>query len=111
MRFNAEAWKALAQAQSRPIILLADDMNSGASSYQDTLGRLQTFRLNDPSWPRIVTMYTILGGTAQEFIDFVTPMSAVANQIGPAPKTTYAEIISACDQVLAAIDPRVNPWP
>jgi hypothetical protein len=111
MRDNAQAWKISAQAQLIPIATLAGIMNSAALSYQDILSKLQTFRLNDPSWPRIVTMYQIFGGVGQEFIDFVAPMSAVANQLGPAPKTTFAEIISACDQIIAAIDPRVNPWP
>ena len=110
MRNNATAWRSMALAQSAPVLTLAGFMNSAALAYQTKLGWLPTLQAN-PEWPRIAALYTTMGGTGQEFTDMMTPLNAVANQLGPVPKTTYAEIISACDQIIAAINPPLSLWP
>lgn len=110
MRNNAQSWRTSALAQSIPIATLAGFMNSASSAYQTRLGWVPVLQA-DPNWSRIAALYVTLGGTAQEFTDTLTPLNAVANQLGPAPKTTYAEIISACDQIIAAINAPLSLWP
>jgi hypothetical protein len=110
MRDNAQNWRSMALAQSVFVDTLAGFMNSAATAYQTRLGWMDTIQLN-PEWPRIADLYTRMGGTGQEFTDLMTPLNAVANQLGPAPKTTYAQIVSACDQIIAAINPPLSLWP
>lgn len=110
MRNNALTWRAAALAQSIPIATLAGFMNSAAGAYQTRLGWLPVLQA-DPEWPRIAALYVLLGGTGQEFNDMMTPLNAVANQLGPAPKSTYAEIVADCDQIIAAINPPLSLWP
>lgn len=110
MRNNASTWKAVAQAQTTPVLTLAANMNSAAVTYQTNLGWISTMQ-GDPSWPRISAMYIALGGSGQEFADVMTPLQAVANQLRPAAKGTYAQIIGACDQILAAINAPLTLWP
>jgi len=110
MRNNALNWRQLALAQSIPIVTLAGFMNSAAISYQTKLGWVDAIQLN-PEWPRIRDLYILMGGTLQEVSDLMTPLNAVATQLGPAAKTTYAEIISACDQIINAINAPLSLWP
>ena len=110
MRANAQTWRTVALAQSTPIATMAGWMNSAATSYQSRLGWLPTIQAS-PEWSRIAAMYLAIGGTGQEFTDMMTPLNAVANQLGPAQKTTYAEIIAACDQIIAAINAPLSLWP
>ena len=110
MRNNAQTWRTMAVAQSQPIATLAGFMNGAAVTYKMHLGWIPTIQAN-AEWPRIQALYLTMGGTAQEFIDLMTPLNAVANQLGPAPKTTYAEIITACDSIIAAINAPLSLWP
>lgn len=110
MRQNAQAWLAVAQAQSMTVTDLANTMNIKATAYQTRLGWLTTLEA-DPNWPTIGTMWGKLGGTAQDFSDMITPLTAVANQLGPADKSTYAAIISVCNQIIAAIPMPLSLWP
>jgi len=110
MRDNAQTWRTSALAQSIPIATLAGFMNSAAAAYQARLGWLPVLQVN-PEWPRIRDLYITIGGTVQEFNDMLTPLNAVADQLGLAPKASYAEIISVCDQIIAAINAPLTLWP
>jgi len=111
MRNNAIGWKQSAQAQALPIALLADQMNTASAQYQKRLGWIATAQADTGNWTRLSAMWLKLGGTGQDFADVVTPLQAVADQIGPAAKTTFAEAIAACDQILAAVDAPLSLWP
>lgn len=113
IRNNAIAWRAAAQAQPQtvPVATLAQWMNAAAVSYQTRLSWIATLRADPVNWPLVSAMWVRRGGTASDFTSKVNPMTAVANQLGPAPKTTYAQIISACDQIIAAINAPFSIWP
>ena len=111
MRFNAAAWKAQAQAQSVPIATLQGFMNTSGPAYQTRLAWLPTLQADAVNWPKVSALYTAIGGTGAEFSALMTPLSAVANQLAPATKDTYAQIIAICDQILAAIDAPLSLWP
>ena len=111
MRNNATTWKAMAQAQSVPLPTLAQFMNDAATEYQKRLGWITTAQADTANWTKLSTMFATLGGTAADFNQTVNPLNAVANQLGPADKSTYAAIITACDQILAAINAPLSLWP
>jgi hypothetical protein len=111
MRNNALTWRAAAVAQSPNVTTLAGWMNSAATEYQKRLGWITTAQADTGNWAKLSSMFALLGGTGTDFSNMVTPLTAVANQLGPAPKTTYAQIISACDQITSAIDAPLSLWP
>lgn len=111
MRANAIAWKAAAAAQSQPVETLAQWMNDAATSYKTRLAWLTTLQSDTVNWPKIGAMWAALGGTAADFSNITTPLSAVANQLGPIAKDTYTQIAAACDQIIAAINAPLSLWP
>jgi len=110
MRGNAIVWKAIAVANGVAgndvvsVEELAARMNTAAVTYQTNLGQITTLQANTTEWNKLITMWAILGGTAVSLQDKRTPLNAVANQLGPADKSTYAAIIVACDQIITAIN-------
>ena len=111
MRNNAIAWKTAATAQSAPAATLSGFMNDAATSYQTRLSWLTTIQADAVNWPKIVAMWALLGGTGADFTNLITPITAVANQLGPIDKSSYAAIGSACDQIIAAINAPLSLWP
>lgn len=111
MRQNAQAWKAMAQAQSPNAATIAGYMNTAAAAYQTRLGWLGTLKANTVVWAALADMWAFLGGTNQDFQDLIDPITTVANGIGPANKNTFAQIIAGCDQILNLIDAPVSLWP
>jgi hypothetical protein len=117
MRSNAITWKAIAVANGVAgndvisVEQLASMMNTAAVTYQTNLGQITTLQANTVEWDKLVVMWGILGGTAASFQDKRTPLNAVANQLGPADKSTYAAIIIACDQIITAINAPLSLTP
>ncbi len=111
MRNNALTWKAMAQAQTTPAATVAGYMNDAATAYQTRLGWLDTLQADSPNWTKISAMWTALGGTAADFSAVTAPLKAVATQLGPVAKTTYAQQIAACDQIIAAVNAPLSLWP
>ena len=111
MRNNAISWKTSAQAQNLPVETLAQYMNDAAKAYQSRLAWLSTLQADSANWTKIGAMWALLGGTAADFSGIITPLTAVANQLGPIDKSNYAAIISACNQIIAAINAPLSLWP
>ena len=103
MANNAVTWKTMAQAQSPDVATIASYMNNAAQSYNNRLVYVTNLVANTALWNRVKAIWAILGGTVAEFSAVTNPLQAVASQLGPADKSSYAAIISACDQILAAI--------
>lgn len=110
-RANAASWKASVQAQNIDPATLAQYMNDAAGSYQTRLGWLAALQADNANWTKVVALWTILGGTGADFTALMTPFNAVANQLCPADKSTYAKIVAVCDQILAAINAPPTLWP
>ena len=110
-RSNAQAWKAAAQGQIEPIETIAAWMNTSAISYQQRLSWLGTLQANSAVWTKCEELWTILGGTGEEFNSLYTPFNVVATQLGTVDKSSYAAIISACDLILGYIDAPPSLWP
>lgn len=111
MRSNAITWRAAAVAQSTPAAMLAQWMNDAATAYQTRLAWIATAQADAVIWPKLSALWTLMGGTAADFNNVTTPLKAVADQLGPAAKGTYAQIIGVCDQIIAAINAPLSLWP
>lgn len=112
MRNNAITWKTQAEGGTVPVELIAQHMNTAANTYQGRLTWVSDFQTNNPiEFPKVVAMWDKLGGQSGEFNDMINPMQTVANQLSPASKTTYAEIINICDLILGAINAPLSLWP
>lgn len=111
MRQNAQTWLAMAQAQSPDMATLAGFMNSAAASYQTRLAWVSTIQADGTNWPKIQAMAALLGIVAADFSSVINPLTAVANQLGPADKSTFAAIITACNSIIAAIPAPLSLWP
>jgi hypothetical protein len=111
MRNNALAWRATAVAQSQPAATLAQWMNDAATQYQTRLGWITTAQADAVNWPKLSALWALIGGTTADFNNVMTPLKVVADQLGPIAKGNYAQIISACDQIIAAINAPLSLWP
>lgn len=111
MRQNAQTWLAMAQAQSPDVTTLAGFMNAAAASYQTRLGWVSTIQADATNWPKIQTMAAALGIAGADFSGVINPLTTVANQLGPADKSTFAAIIAACNSIIAAIPAPLSLWP
>lgn len=111
MRANAISWKASATAQSVPAATLALWMNDAAIQYQARLGWLTTAQADAANWTKLSAMWALLGGTGADFTGMTQPLQAVADQLGPVAKGTYAQITGSCDQIIAAINAPLSLWP
>lgn len=111
MRNNALSWQATATAQSLPVATLAQYMNDAAASYQTRLSWLTTIEADAANWPKVSAMWALLGGTGADFSNLITPITAVATQLGPIDKSSYSAILSACSQIIAAINAPLSLWP
>lgn len=111
MRANAQGWLAAAQAQSIPQATLAQYMNDAAAAYQARLTWHTALQGDAVNWGKVGALWALIGGTASDFSNMMTPITAVANQLGPANKSTYAAIITACNQIITAINAPLSLWP
>lgn len=111
MLSNANAWKKGVQAQSTPVDTIATWMNDAAASYQSRLGWLDTLQANTVAWTKLSAMWNLLGGTNTDFSNLITPLRAVADQLGPAAKTTYAQQLGICNYIIANVDAPLSLWP
>lgn len=111
MRNNAITWRALAVAQTQSVATLAQWMNDAATQYQTRLAWVTTVQADAVIWPKLAALWALLGGTNADFNNVTTPLKAVADQLGPAAKATYAQIIGVCDQITTAINAPLSLWP
>lgn len=111
MRNNANSWKAMANAQSPDITTLVSFMHDAATSYQTRLAWLANYKNTSPNWTAVTAMYTALGGDIAEATTLYNQMKAVADQLAVAVINTYADAISTCDQILAAVQAPDTLWP
>lgn len=112
MRQNATTWKAQAQAQSVPRATLAQRMIDAGNSYLTLLNNITTLQANTTIWNRTRDMYVNnLGGLASDFSNFMTPLNTVATGLVNDDKSSYALIVTGCNQILSFIDAPPNLWP
>ena len=108
---NAQTHKAMALAQNPPIATLRTFVNDGAATYLGNLQWVIDLR-NDPvRRQKLLDAIALQGIPEADIISMVTELRAAAVALRDAPKGSYAAIVTACDAVLATVDPMDSLWP
>lgn len=111
MNNNARTHKAMALAQSPALSVLQSFIADCVASYQTRLQWVIDLRNNPVRRQRLLDMLASAGWAEQEVIDYVTALRNAAIALRDAPRSTFAEIITACDAMLAAVDLPESLWP
>jgi len=111
MRRNAQTHKAMALAQSPPLEVLQSFVSDCAFSYLNRSQWMIDLRANTTKRQRLIDILTLMGWTETDLTDVAAPLRQAALALQSAPRTTFAEIITACDAVLVSIDAPESLWP
>lgn len=111
MHNNALTHKAMAQAQSPALAVLQSFVADCAQKYLDRLQWIIDLRNNPTRRQRLVDVLAAAGWAEQEVIDYVTELRNAAIALRDAPRTTYAEIVTACDAMTTTVDKPESLWP
>jgi hypothetical protein len=107
---NAASHKAMALAQI-PLAQVQQFISDCAAEYLKRLQWLIDLR-NDPvRRARLLAILTLMGWTENDITDVATPLRQAAVGLRDAPRTSYAEIIAACDSLTAFVDKPDSLWP
>lgn len=107
---NATTHKAWALAQL-PLAGIQTAVQATAANYLALLQTIIDLRNDSTKEQRLLDTLAKMGWTEADVVDLVTAFLQVARGLRDAPRTTYAEIIAACDGVLAAVQPPDSLWP
>lgn len=111
VRTNAQSWLASAQSENVPVETIAQYMTDAATEYSKRLNWITELQDDTDNWSKIAVMWAKLGGTGGDFSGIITPLTAVANGLVAANKSSYAAIISVCNQIIAAVNAPLSLWP
>jgi len=108
---NAVTHKQWAADESLPLQQLQTRINDTVAAYEQTRSKLRTFR--DVTIPADTSILTVgaaikadvqsVGSVGQEVADHIDVFAAM-------PRTTFAEIIAACDYLIANVNPPQSIW-
>lgn len=111
IRRNAISWKARAQAQSPPFAQLKQQVTDAAAAYGVRMQWVAELRADPVKRQRLLDMLSRLTIPEQDIIDKATDLNAVITQLQAANPQNYAQLITICDQIIAAVPARPNLWP
>lgn len=111
MRNNALTHKTMATNANPARAVLAGYVLDAANAYLARLQWIIDLRADPVRRQRLVDMLVTAGWTEQEIVDYVTALRNAAIALRHAGKNTYAQIIAACDALLAAVDMPESLWP
>jgi uncharacterized protein YidB (DUF937 family) len=113
MRTNAQFWKDHALATTATPEKLSEMMVDAAGRYLGNLQWILDALNHEGHGEAVCAMFTAQGFSETECEDLVNHLKQDALKLMDlaAHKTSYAEIISACDQVLADVDAVPSIWP
>jgi hypothetical protein len=111
IRRNAQAHKSMALAQSPDLATLQSFISDCVAEYLKRCKWIIDLRADPSRKARLLDALTKYGWTEADIVDVLTPMRAAVITLRDAPRTTYAQIISACDAVIVAVEPPDSLWP
>lgn len=111
MAENAVSHKAMATAQDPDLATLQTFVSDCAAEYLRRLQWVIDIRNNPTRRQRLLDILASFGWTEQEITDLVQGLRQAAVALRDASKTTYVEIITACDAVTSAVDMPDSLWP
>lgn len=104
MERNARAWKGLAQSQGVPAETLAAWMNNAAATFAKNLGIVPNSKQDPANWNALESQWvSAAGGKKGDFDALFTALYGSAIASSQAVKATHADIIAACDAIIAAV--------
>ena len=107
---HVRSWKNAARA-STPIPVISDVISAANKTFGENLAWISTLKSDKQNWPKIAAIFLVLGATDTDFHAVFDPLLDAVHQISAMDKSSYAAIISACDQILATINAPLSLWP
>jgi hypothetical protein len=111
MRRNATLHKSAAQAQSVPLDTLQTWVQTCALEYLRRFKWITDLRADPVRKQRLLDAIAAKGWVETDIVDVLTPMRQAAITLRDASKASYADIITACDAVLSAVEAPDSLWP
>lgn len=109
---NAQTHKAMAVAQNPSVITLTTFVRDSAAAYQARAKFVTDWLADSTKNTTLVTQLSKRGWVATDITAPLTPLVQAMNALaGLKNNPTYAEIITACNAVLAAVDTPDSIWP
>jgi hypothetical protein len=111
VRNNLIGFKTVAQAQAAPVEQLADQANKQADLVLDKVAKINAVVQDPAARAELDDGLQRAGYARADLAPRVIDLRDAAQALKAAPKTSYAELIAACDGFLTAIPPRRSFWP
>jgi hypothetical protein len=108
---NCAAHLAMAQAQSPNLATLQTFIADCVTQYNRRAQWMTDWQADSTKIARLQAALARIGMTIQDIIDLAQPMRAAVIAFNSAPKTSYAEIVSACNALGAAVNMPPSLWP
>lgn len=110
LNYNAQEWLKRATDQSVPVETLATWINNNANSFERQANFVKAMKTDPDKWGRLSALISKLGGAEKDIDDIIAPNDVEVARLRSAPKSTYAEIITLCNAILAEIKfpPRIG---
>lgn len=110
LRRNAQQHKAWAQAQTHPRALLVTFIADCVTQYVRRIAWVRD-AFTGPNGAALIAYFATLGWTESETRAMLLELEGAVIALRDAPRATYANIVTACDALLAAVDPVPSLWP
>ena len=101
----------MAAAQSPDVPTLRTYLNDCAAQYLRRLQWLIDLRADPVRRQKMVDVLTAMGWTEDDIVNVATPLRQAAVALQNAPRANYAQIITACDALLADVNAPDSLWP
>lgn len=111
MRLHCASHKQSCTEQSVSLAVMQQRVSDHARIWLAALQRIADRRANPTQRQQLLDALAADNITEAHLIEKFQPLRQAAIAFRDAPRTSYAEIITACDAVLADINPRDNLWP
>ena len=108
---NAGTHKQMAQSQSPPLEELAKFITDCVEQYLRRLQWVIDLQKDPQRRGRMMAMINKLGWNESDINDVLVPLRDAAIALRDASRSSYAEIIAACDQLLASVEAPDSLWP
>lgn len=108
---NANTHINHATAQDIPVATLAQAVNDCAAQYQTSLNQLNTALTTDPNKTKLLDGLARQNCASTDITGPGNTMMNAANALAAADKSTYAAIITACNNLIAAVPKPASVWP
>ena len=101
MIVNAQRWVVMANAQSPDVVTLGGYLTNAAASYLNILTMAQGWIAANPT--QATAALALDGMTADDFNNYIAPLTTAATALQKSDVSTYAAIGAAANAVIAAV--------